>query len=470
MTAPARSSAASPDDPAAGRAGAAGALSAFVFYALVALVPLTSIPYGSVEPWWAALYEGAVFLLAALWAVEGALSGRWLARGHTLLLLPALGLAALALAQSLPLGGAAVSHDPYETRLAAVKILALAAHAAMLLRYADSERRLRVLVYAVVATALASSLFGIGRQASQRGEGFLLAYLRPGAGYAQFVNKNHFAYLAEMALGLLLGLVAGGGAGPGRWLAHLGLALPLWAALVLCGSRGGLLAMLCQAAFLGAAYGLARERPEARAGARGPRGRALSAAARVGLLAAILLALVVGTVWVGGDPLAERVASVRDEVGVESSDPTRGRRADIWRSTWELFESSPLAGTGLGAYWIAVAGHHRGSGESVPYQAHNDYLELLASGGIIGAVLAAAFLWLLAARARRRLGAGTPFARAAALGATAGLFGVAVHSLFDFGLHVTSNAVAFAALVAVAAADLPEAVGGRKNRPGQPKN
>lgn len=464
-SASASSSGAGRDEPRAGAAAASGALSAGVFSALVALVPLTSVPYASVEPWWGALFEVAVFLLAAVWALDGAVSGRWLAR-ESAMLIPAAGLAAFAFAQSLTLpGGGALSHDPYETRLAAVKILALTVYAAMLLRYADTERRLRALVYAVAATALLSALFGVARQASQREPGFLLAYLTPGVGYAQFINRNHFAYLAEMGLGLVAGLVVGGGAGRGRRLAHLGLALPVWAALVLCGSRGGLLAMLCQAVFLGAAFGLtrgARGAAEAGGGVRA-RPRVLSALVRGALLVVVVCGLVVGAVWVGGDPLAERVASVRDEVGAaEPADSARGRRADIWQSGWEVFEESPLVGTGLGAYWIAVGGHHRGSGESVPYQAHNDYLELLASGGLVGAALVAAFVCLFIRRARARLRAGTPFARAAALGALAGLFGVAVHSLFDFGLHVTASSVAFAALAASATAGVGDGSGSQK--------
>jgi O-antigen ligase len=109
---------------------------------------------------------------------------------------------------------------------------------------------------------------------------------------------------------------------------------------------------------------------------------------------------------------------------------------------------------GLGGYWIAIRTTHGGSGVMAPRQAHNEYLELLASAGIIGALLLAAFLFLFVRRARVRLREGTRFARAACLGALAGLFGVAVHSLVDFGLHVTANAFVCAALLALAAADV----------------
>jgi hypothetical protein len=50
------------------------------------------------------------------------------------------------------------------------------------------------------------------------------------------------------------------------------------------------------------------------------------------------------------------------------------------------------------------------------------------------------------------------FGRAACLGAVAGLFGVAAHSLVDFGLHVTVNAAVFIALIVIAT----QAYGGEK--------
>ena len=448
---------------ASSNAGARG-LSSFIFAGLVAVVPLSTVPYGSVEPLWTALFEAAVFLLTALWAVEGALSGRWVSRAHALAL-PGLALAAYALLQSLPLAGGAVSYDPYETRLVALKLLAYTSFLALLLRYADTERRLRALLYALVAAGLASTLFGIVRQTAQRGEeGFLLEYLRPGAGYAQFINKNHFAYLAEMALGVLLGLVAGRGVARAKALVPLALALPVWAALVLSNSRGGIFAMLCQVIFLGATFGLTRAR--AARGTNPTKGieatpsalerGARSKAARAGLVFALLLTIAVGMVWLGGDTVADRVASVGEEMTSGATDATRSGRKDIWAATWRTFAAHPLAGVGFGGYWVAVSGQHEGSGGLVPQQAHNDYLEVLASGGVVGAVMVFAFLLLLVRQSSARLRAGSPFERAAALGALTGLCGVCVHSLVEFGLHVPSNAFAALALAAVAAAERPE--------------
>ena len=436
----------------------ARALSAVVFYALLALLVLAAVPYASVEPWWGALFNAAVLLLAALWAVEGAVTGRWFSCAHALAAAPLL-LAAFALLQSVPLPGLGViSFDPYESRLTAARLAAFAACVALLLRYTDTERRLRALVITLILVGVASALFGIVRQAAQREEvGFLLPLLRRGGGYAQFINRNSFAFLAEMAFGLAAGVAAGlaaagGGEGRAKSLAYAAAALPLWASLVLSNSRGGLFAMLCQVIFLAAAFFAMRP-------GRGSLMRSWAARAVAAVLAFCVVA--VGAVWLGGDPLADRVETVRQEVGSGPGDPARVSRADIWKDTWRLATHHPLVGVGLGGYAVAVRGFHVASGQLSPQQAHNDYLELAASGGVVGLALLVLFVVLLIRRARGRLRVGTPFARAAALGAVAGLVGVAVHSAVDFGLHVTGNALFFAALVAVATAETrpgPEAV------------
>ncbi|HEX7313480.1 MAG TPA: O-antigen ligase family protein [Pyrinomonadaceae bacterium] len=443
---------------------AARSLSAFVFYALLVLLPLAAMPYASVEPWWTALFDAVVFVLAAPWAIEGALSGRWVTRAHTLLV-PCLGLAALAFLQSLslPVVGV-VSFDPYESRVFALRLLAFTLYAAMLLRYATTERRLRALVVVVVCVGVASALFGLFRQASQREQlGFVLPLLQKGEGYAQFVSKNHFAYLAEMSLGLAAGLATyygrGRGASRGKLLLCAAAALLLWASLVLSRSRGGVFAMLCQAFFISIAYGWTSDKGRVgRTAATLPR----TAAARVALASLLIVLIVLGTVWVGGDPLAERMGAVGEEVA--AADAARVERPAIWADTLRLAAQHPLAGVGLGGYWIAIRETHGGSGVMVPRQAHNDYLELFASAGLIGALLLAAFLFLFVVRVRERVRVGTPFARAVILGALAGLFGVAVHSLVDFGLHVTANAFVCAALVASATAEVPDgARAGAKN-------
>lgn len=131
------------------------------------------------------------------------------------------------------------------------------------------------------------------------------------------------------------------------------------------------------------------------------------------------------------------------------------KRREVWGATWLLIRSNPLVGTGFGAYGVAITRFHDASGKWVPEAAHNDYLELLSAGGLIGAALVVWFVVSFIKRARNQLLSAEPFRRAACLAALTGLLGVMAHSLVDFGLHVTANAVVFLALVVIATKELP---------------
>ena len=114
-----------------------------------------------------------------------------------------------------------------------------------------------------------------------------------------------------------------------------------------------------------------------------------------------------------------------------------------------MTRAHPIAGAGLGAYWAEIPAYHDASGVLSPQQGHNDYLELLASGGFIGLGLFAWFLVALILTARNALARFTGIQRVFAVGAIIGIVGVGVHSLVDFGLHITGNALVFVMLFAL---------------------
>ena len=104
----------------------------------------------------------------------------------------------------------------------------------------------------------------------------------------------------------------------------------------------------------------------------------------------------------------------------------------------------------MGAYWIAVPAFHDAAGTMTPQEAHNDYLELLASGGLVGFALGAWFVVVVVMRTRQNLASPNQFRRAVCFGATIGIVGVAIHSLVDFGLHTIVNALVFTTLIVIA--------------------
>lgn len=440
-----------------------------IFYTLLVLIVVVATPYGIVNPWRGvieAIFECVVFVLGALWMIEGMLNGAWVSRSH-LLLVPLLALITFAYVQTLPWGVApipagistpiwqAISFDPYETRLIVLKLMAYALMLGLLLRYTSTPGRLRALVLLVIGICVASALFALMRQTTQRGATeFLFPHVRLDRGYGQFINRNHFAFLMEMGLGLALGIIAGGGGRRERMLLYLAAAIPIWVALVLSNSRGGVLSMLCQLLLLALMFSAVRKTKST-----GAKQAAISGLARVGASgifrltvgAFLLAATLIGIVWVGGEQMVSRLETIPSEITVEAQESGPGTsRKEIWEATWRMIKEHPLAGVGMGGYWTAIPQYHLASGKMTPQQAHNDYLELLASGGVIGLLLAGWFVFLLIKFARVHLRSADSFRRAACFGALTGLFGIAIHSLFDFGLHIPINAVICLTLAAIA--------------------
>jgi putative inorganic carbon (HCO3(-)) transporter len=160
-----------------------------------------------------------------------------------------------------------------------------------------------------------------------------------------------------------------------------------------------------------------------------------------------------GTIWVGGDRLISNIEAVGSEFDASAASRYGSSRTEIWKATWKMFSEHPIAGVGLGAYWVAISGYHDSSGKRTPHEAHSDYLELLASGGMIGFALGVWFAFAVVRKALRNLSSRDHYRRAVTFAATLGIAGVAIHSLVDFGLHMIVNALIFVALITIATAE-----------------
>lgn len=439
------------------RSKALDLLDRFIFASLLVLIVLVAIPYGTVEAWWISLYECAIFGLGTLWVLDGLVSGSWNVReGGVIAPVVALALFVFLQSTTLPTSAASISADPFETRLIFLKLLAFVINAALLLRYTSTRRRLRTLIHVVIGVAVASALFGIARQTLQSSEaGFILPYLHRDSGFGQFVNKNHFAFFTEMAIGLTTGLMLGGAVKRRHLLLYLSAVALMWIGLVLTNSRGGLFSMLAQIVFLIVMLAWLRSRRSESPTAKRNIIRLFAPA--VALSVCLIAVVAVSAVWIGGEVMVTRLASLPGEIKTEPQEPHAGvRRREVWSATWQLIRAHPLTGSGFGAYGVAITRFHDGSGKWTPEAAHNDYLELLAAGGLVGVGLVVWFGFSFIKRARHQLLRAKPLRRAACLGALTGIFGVMGHNVVDFGLHVTANAVMFIALVVIATRDSGE--------------
>jgi len=421
-------------------------LKKLIFGTLISLLIIAAIPYGTVEPWWKAAFVCAVFMICVVAIIDT----RSLKIAEGSILLPMLALSALGFVQTLSFGSQQVagitvrntiSADPFQTRFFALQMLALTAWLALLYRYVNTESRMRALVYTILGVAVVSAIFGILRQATQHQIGFVLPLLRPTQGYGQFINKNHFAYLMEMAFGLVIGLALAAGIKRERLLIYVALLLPIWTALVLSNSRGGILAMLVQIVSAALLLGSRRQ----------------ATVLRAALLVVLVAGVLFGTLWLGGDRLASNFENATSELNPAETNIRAGvSRNEIWRATLKMFAAHPITGVGLGGYWIGITAYHDASGLMTPQEAHNDYLELLSSGGLVGFAIGVWFVVMVIRAARANLASDTGYTRALRFGAVLGIIGVAAHSLVDFGLHILVNAIIFLALIMIATARSPQ--------------
>ncbi len=128
---------------------------------------------------------------------------------------------------------------------------------------------------------------------------------------------------------------------------------------------------------------------------------------------------------------------------------TAGRTA-IWTDARTVANLYPLSGAGLGSFERAMLLHQSTDRRTLTNQAHNQYLQLLAEGGVL--LTAPALLVLLAygSLAARRLRTDDTPAVWLRIGSLAGLMAVAVQGLWETGLRMPANSVLFAVVAAIA--------------------
>jgi O-antigen ligase len=127
-----------------------------------------------------------------------------------------------------------------------------------------------------------------------------------------------------------------------------------------------------------------------------------------------------------------------------------GNRIRIWKDTLPIVRDFWLTGTGAGTYRSSMLYYQRSERVVQFNQAHNHYLQLVAEGGLIMAGCLAAALTGLWRALRYRLSTDVHGAYWIRAGAAAGLFSVALQSIWETGLVMPANAALAAVLAAIA--------------------
>jgi O-antigen ligase len=334
-----------------------------------------------------------------------------------------------------PAPGSTVSLYPDATRRESLRILAVFLVFAVVHNNLTSPRILFRLSVVALINGVVLSLFALAQFfAAPRGTIYWV-YPTLGQAFGPFINRNHFADYVNLCIGLGVGLLV-----TQNWRRRSSAFLEeessllqtlqnphaLWicaalglmvSAVAFSRSRGGLLALVGAAVICGILGRLQ-----------------LGRSFRIGSLLLVAGVVVSLSAWFGIGLLKDRLATLSSGEALED-------RVPIWLRSLRIAEDFPIWGTGYGTFGYIEPMYH----EDAPTReklgwyghAHNDYLEILVEGGIVGLALVLAALALVYRRGYHALERYRGRAEAGlALGALFAFTALALHSFGEFGTHI----------------------------------
>jgi O-antigen ligase len=455
-----------------------------VFWGVCLVIVLLPLPFGAVDEWAIFTFEAATFILFVLYVVgagradeseerNGAL-GRapfppWLKTLSVLSLgigvfqlvpLPPSILSVISHRASGIWGGVSLGAEPLTVAARGWATLSLVPNftlyeliryvfyflfAYLVYKHVSTRKRVKVFVFLLFAGACFQSFYGLAEffGGTQRIFGFPReAYMDSATG--TFINRNHFAGFLEMIFPVSVGYLLAsasfftmkrGGSFKERilWFSQERLQkasvfgiIPnlIGVGIFFSQSRTGIFLFFASIFLMAVAL--------SGAGGRRP----------TKIIRTVLLVVVFAVILIGIKPVIERFsfAALAHEV-----------RPEYFKNTAAIIKDFPIAGTGLGTYFYAYPMYEKKYSGDLLEHAHNDYLELLAEGGIVagGLMIVVAFgalIWLFGRWAKRK----DHLVRGIGLGCLIGIASILIHSLTDFNLHITANAVLFVTLYALA--------------------
>jgi hypothetical protein len=426
-----------------------------VFFLICACIVISTLAYGTVHQPTIAIFYAAIAVMVIMWAVDGFRSGVVRYSRHPLQV-PLYAAAAYGLIQIIPFGTIAetaglsgiprtISAAPFATETTAIHFLSLGLFLSLVLVYLDSAGRLRKMVALIAIFGFVFAFFAILQSVLSPTK--IYGIFERSTPFGSFVNRHNFAAYIEMSLAVPLGMMFTGTVARDKKLLYITAITLMGTSLLLSGSRGGFIAFTAEVILLIILTTRAH-------GAR-------AIALKVSLSLLLAVAVIAGAVFVGGETSFTRFAET-----AASRDVTTNR-THIWNITTKVIAANLPLGAGLGAFGQAYTPFDDYNGLERVEQAHNDYLQVLADGGIAGAAIGGLFLFLFIRQARQGLNVRNTFRRSLAVGAIAGIFGILIHSLFDFVLHTTAVSILFLTLLGMLVAacrEYPDDVQGDDER------
>lgn len=415
------------------------------------LLVFTALAHGAVEPWSVAIGSVLMVGLFFLWVAKSAWEKAWEIRLPAPLW-PLLALLGLGLLQSLAWTNqtgqrASLSLDVEATRQT---VLGLGLTLIVFVVAANtfiSRARLNLLQAFFTYFGLALALFAFLQQATWNGRFYWFRAVNTQAitaPFGPFVHHGHYAGYLELLLPFPLAFLLVHRMRVEKKLLY-GFAAILMAVSVIASlARGGMLTLAAQILFLGVtSYWLKRKTENTGSFFQ-------SAVLRVGTIVLISAVILIGVIWIGAEPVLNRIAQGQGNT-TSPAESFFNNRGWVWRDTVAMFRAHPVTGVGLGAFETAFPIYSQSDGSLTANAAHNDYLQILAEGGLVGGAIMLWFIVSVLRLLRKAFQAHDTQMLALALGIGTGIVGMLVHSVFDFNLQLPSHALLFLTLIAVVA-------------------
>ncbi|MCA1623253.1 MAG: O-antigen ligase family protein [Acidobacteria bacterium] len=431
-------------------------MSELIIFMLCVILVFSVLAFGAVNTWALSILSFFAGLILIFWLTDA-----WLKKefrfSTNALQVPLLGLILLGFIQLLPLRSSSVGGDllsvaaanllslaPSLTRFVLIQLFVCFVFFAAALTFINDQKRLRKIVLTVIIFGSLMAFYGILQQLANVEEIYGLFPVKGAYAFASFVNRHHFAGFMEMTIGITLGLLFGKDTKKDKQLLLIIATVVMGMAIVFTGSRGAMLGLLGVLGFIIAANLLKKQTNEETSTGEKTKNYSRNFALIGGGLTLILI-LFGSVLLLGGD------SSLLRGIGLQNPDDVSNGRTHFWQIALKIFFDHPILGAGLDSFGVAFTRYDTWNGIYRVEQAHNDYLQILADGGIAGFTCVAAFIFLLFKKGFKTVSNATDsFQRNVAIGAMAGCFGILIHSFFDFPLRTTSNAFFFLTLAAVA--------------------
>ncbi len=403
----------------------------FVFYGVFGLLLLGPLVLGGVEPWAIFSLEAGAGVLFIVW-IASRFSSHELSASWSPLFAPMLVFAAL-VAFQITTGKTAYR---YATISSGLLYCAYGLLCFLTVQCLRRTSQIKLLAISVSAYGMAVATFSLFQGLASNGKLYWLrTSTRASWIYGPYINHNHYAGLMEMLVPIPLVLSFTTYPRGGLRKAAVVASAVMATTIFLSGSRGGMVAFMCELIFLACVLIWRRSS-----------GRNSFSSKLTLALFAILFLLLLG--WVGGHEAIDRLLNV----GSTRHEITSGLRLAIDRDLLKMFPHRLFLGWGLGTF-VYVYPQFRSFYTSYYIdEAHNDYLQLLIELGAAGFITMIWFLCLVFRNASNKLrNWPTDINGAVALATLLGVTGILVHSLVDFNLQVPANAAMFYVLCTIAA-------------------